>query len=111
MLDLQMEQQRHGQALGDLYDGVLALKRRYGLHDALVRARDSLAARRDAEREQVHELVKRYRGVPDDQQKQLPALLNSLAQLEVLVGEFDDAQHDFDAVAGLVSGHADRAEA
>src|SRR5205823_4794085 len=83
----QLEQQQQGQALTDLYEGVLALKRRYGLHDVLVRPRDSLAVRRDGEREQVHELVKRYRDVPGDQQRHLPALLNSLGQLEVLVGE------------------------
>jgi tetratricopeptide (TPR) repeat protein len=111
VLDLQREQQQQGQALADLYDGVLALKRRYRLHEVLVRPRDSLALRRDSEREQVQELVKRYRDVPGEQQRRLPALLNSLAQLEVLVGEFDAAQNDFDEVAGLVSDHAERAEA
>src|SRR5262249_39515509 len=111
VLDLQLEQQHQGQGLADVYEGVLALKRRYGLHEVLVRPRDCLAVRRDGEREQVHELVKRYRDVPDDQQKRLPALLNSLGQLEVLVGEFDAAQNDFDEVAGLVNDHAERAEA
>src|SRR5262245_34719795 len=111
VLDLQLEQRQQGQGLADVYEGVLALKRRYGLHEVLVRPRDSLALRRDGEREQVHELVKRYRDVPDDQQKRLPALLNSLGQLEVLVGEFDAAQNDFDEVAGLVNDHSERAEA
>src|SRR5439155_18420278 len=83
VLDLQLEQQQQGQALSDLYEGVLTLKRRYGLHEVLVRPRDSLAVRRDGEREQVHELVKRYRDVPGEQQRRLPALLNSLGQLEV----------------------------
>lgn len=111
MLDLQLEQQQQGQSLSDLYDGVLALKRRFGLDEVRVRARDSLAVRRDGEREQVHELLKRYRDVTGEQQKRLPALLNSLAQLEVVVGEYDDAQQDFDAVAGLVSDHDERADA
>src|SRR5262245_40746375 len=111
VLDLQLEQQQQGQGLADVYDGVLALKRRYGLHEVLVLPRDSLAVRRDGEREQVHELVKRYRDVSGDQQKRLPALLNSLGQLEVLVGEFDAAQNDFDEVAGLVNDHVERAEA
>jgi tetratricopeptide (TPR) repeat protein len=110
-LDLQLEQQQQGQALTDLYEGVLALKRRYRLHEVLVLPRDSLAVRRDGEREQVHELVKRYRDVSGEQQRRLPALLNSLGQLQVLVGEFDAAQNDFDEVAGLVSDHAERAEA
>src|SRR5438874_9371691 len=111
VLDLQLEQQQQGQALTDLYEGVLALKRRYRLHEVLVLPRDSLAVRREGEREQVHELVKRYRDVPGEQQRRLPALLNSLAQLQVLAGAFDAAQNDFDEVAGLVSDHAERAEA
>jgi len=111
VLDLHQEQQRQGQLYSDLYDGVAALKRRYALHDISVRPRDCLAIRRDGEREQIQDLVKRYRDVPGDQQRQLPALLNSLGQLEVLIGEFDAAQHDFDEVASLVSGHRDRAEA
>lgn len=111
MLDLQHEQQIQGQQYTDLYDGVSALKKRYALHEVKALPRDVLAIRRDSEREQVQELVKRFRDIPDDHQKRLPALLNSLAQLELLIGEFDAAQQDFDEVAGLVLNHDERAEA
>ena len=84
MLDLQHEQYQHGQPYADLYEGVQAFKKRYALHDVRALPRDSLAVRRDAEREQVQELVKRFRDIPDEQQKRLPALLNSLAQLELI---------------------------
>src|SRR5262249_38925180 len=111
VLDLQRERQHQGQQYGDLYEGVQAVKKRYGLHDVRALPRDSLAVRRDSEREQVQELVKRFRDIPDEYQKRLPALLNSLAQLELLIGEFDAAQEDFDEVAGLVANHDERAEA
>src|SRR6516162_9263604 len=111
VLDLQHEQHQHGQQYGDLYEGVQAVKKRYGLHEVQAQPRDSLAVRREGEREQVQELVKRFRDIPGDQQRHLPALLNSLAQLELLIGEFNAAQQDFDEVAGIVSSHDERAEA
>src|SRR5262245_43639340 len=111
VLDLQHEQQQNGQQYTDLYEGVHTLKKRYALHDVKALPRDSLAVRRDSEREQVQELVKRFRDIPGDYQKRLPALLNSLAQLELLIGDFDAAQQDFDEVAGLVDNHDERAEA
>src|SRR6516164_6219853 len=111
MLDLLAEQQEHGQSCPDLYEAVLHLKRRHDLHPCAVRPSDGLALRRDSEREAVQDLVKRFRELPRDQQRRLPALLNSLAQLEVVVGDLEAGQHDFQEVARLVSDPNSQAEA
>src|SRR5438067_8967443 len=111
MLDLQAEQHGAGQAYPDLYETVSELKRRHDLHPCAVRPRDGLALRRDSEREQVLDLVKRFRDLPRDQQRRLPALLNSLAQLEVVVGDLEAGQHDFQEVARLVADPLSQAEA
>jgi tetratricopeptide (TPR) repeat protein len=111
VLDFQAEQYEHGQAYQDLYEAVGELKRRHDLHPCAVRARDGLALRRDSEREIVQDLVKRFRSLPPDQQRRLPALLNSLAQLEIVVGDLEPGQHDFEEVARLVVDPISRAEA
>jgi tetratricopeptide (TPR) repeat protein len=111
MLDLQAEQHDRGQSCTDLYEAVLQLKRRHDLHPCAVRPRDGLALRRDSEREIVQDLVKRYRELPIEQQRRMPALLNSLAQLEIVVGDLESSQHDFQEVARLVGDPIARAEA
>jgi tetratricopeptide (TPR) repeat protein len=111
VLDLQTEQHDHGQSCQDLYEAVIGLKRRHDLHPCAVRPRDGLALRRDSERELVSDLVKRFRELPADQQRRLPALLNSLAQLQVVVGDLEAGQHDFLEVARLVSDPISQAEA
>ncbi|MHB1425057.1 MAG: tetratricopeptide repeat protein [Gemmataceae bacterium] len=111
MLDLQAEQHNRGQSCPDLYEAVLQLKRRHDLHPCSVRPRDGLTLRRDSEREVVQDLVKRFRELPVEQRRRLPALLNSLAQLEIVVGDLESSQHDFQEVARLVGDPIARAEA
>jgi tetratricopeptide (TPR) repeat protein len=111
MLDLQAEQHDRGQSCADLYEAVLQLKHRHDLHPCAVRPRDGLALRRDSERENVQDLVKRFRDLPLEQQRRLPALLNSLAQLEIVVGDLEASQRDFQEVARLVVDPLSRAEA
>ncbi len=111
MLDIQAEQHELGQAYLDLYEAVGDLKRRHDLHPCSVRPRDGLALRRDSEREVVQELLKRFRNLPGEQQRRLPALLNSLAQLEIVVGDLESGQHDFEEVARLVADPISQAEA
>src|SRR5215469_8448895 len=111
MLDLHAEQHDHGQNCTDLYEAVAQLKRRHDLHPCAVRPRDGLALRRDSERELVQDLVKRFRDLPAEQQRRLPALLNSLAQLEIVVGDLESSQHDFQEVARLVTDPIAQAEA
>src|ERR1700682_6137202 len=108
---MQAEQHDAGQPYLELYEAVAGLKRRHDLPPCAVRSRDGLALRRDAEREVVQDLVKRFRDLPAEQQRRLPALLNSLAQLEVVVGELEAGQNDFQEVALLVSDPISRAEA
>src|SRR5262249_57021005 len=98
VLDIQAEQYDLGQPYVELYEAVADLKRRHDLHPCAVRPRDGLALRRDSERDQVQELVKRFRELPREQQRRLPALLNSLAQLEVVVGDLEAGQRDFQEV-------------
>ncbi len=111
MLDLQAEQHDHGQSCAELYDAVMQLKRRHDLHPCAVRPRDGLALRRDSEREIVQDLVKRFRDLPIEQQQRLPALLNSLAQLEVVIGDLELSQTHFQEVTRLVADPISRAEA
>ena len=111
MLDLQAEQHAHGQSCADLYEAVLQLKHRHDLHPCAVRPRDGLALRRDSEREIVQDLLKRFRDLPAEQQRRLPALLNSLAQLEVVVGDLESSQLNFQEVARFVVDPISQAEA
>jgi WD40 repeat protein len=111
VLDLRSEQQRQGQQLGDLYQAVIDLKRRFELDAVQVRPGDSLALAGDLERRLVREVLGRFRALPADEQQRLPALLNSVAQLEVAAGDLDGAQRDFRALTGLVVDRAARAEA
>ena len=59
----------------------------------------------------MQDLVKRFRDLPVSQQRLLPALLNSLGQLEIVVGDLEAGQHDFQEVAGLVADPISQAEA
>ena len=111
MLDIQAEQHDLGQAYLDLYEAVGDLKRRHDLHPCSVRPRDGLALRRDSEREVVQDLIKRFRNLPGAEQRRLPALLNSLAQLEIVVGDLEAGQQDFEEVARLVADPISQAEA
>src|SRR4029077_11490001 len=70
-----------------------------------------LSLRSDGEREEVQDLVSRFRRLPEDTRRKLPALWNSLAQLEVVVGDLDASLSDFQEVARLVSDPISRAEA
>jgi hypothetical protein len=111
VLDIQAEQDRHGQQLDGLYLAVLALKERFELDAVAVRPGDSLALSGDAERRLVKEVLGRFRVLPEPQQRRLPALLNSLAQLEVAAGDLAGAQRDFQEVATLVTDRTAQAEA
>ncbi|HYT90139.1 MAG TPA: serine/threonine-protein kinase [Gemmataceae bacterium] len=111
VLDVQAEQHRQGQQLQEMYQAVWEMKKRHDLQASEVRPRDSLAIGSDSERRLVRGVLERFRALPADQQRQLPALLNSLGQLEVATGEFEAAQKVFQEVAGLVSDRAAQAEA
>ena len=111
VLDVRAEQQRQSEQTRDIYSAVLELQNRLDLMNTELRPRDSLSIRNDGERQLVKRLVARYRALPDEQRHGLPALLNAIGKLEVAAGDFDSAQRDFDAVAGLVADPRVQAEA
>ena len=59
----------------------------------------------------MQDLVARFRDLPPEQQRRLPALWNSLAQLEIVIGDLDAGQQDFQEVARLVTDPISQAEA
>ena len=111
VLDIQDEQRRQGDQARDIYQAVTDLQRRLDLMQREVRPRDSLSIRTDAERHLVKQVVARYRALPEEQRRGLPALLNAVGKLEVAAGDFETAQRDFDTVATLVSDTQAKGEA
>jgi tetratricopeptide (TPR) repeat protein len=111
LLDIQAELHGAGQAYPDLYEAVAALKRRHDLHPCSVQPRDGASLRHEQDREAVLDLVSRFRKLPEDARQRLPALMNSLAQLQVVVGDLESSQADFEEVARLVGDPVSRAEA
>jgi len=111
VLDLQSEWHQLGQSHHQLYEAVTALKRRHDLHPCAVQANDSLTLRYDHDREAVQDVVAQYRKLPEEARQRLPALLNSLAQLQLVVGDLEQGQADFEEVARLVEDPLAQAEA
>src|SRR4029078_8769377 len=90
VLDVQAELHEHGQPYHELYEAVGEMKRRHDLHPHSLQPRDGLSLRTDGERERVQDLVSRYRRLPEDTRRRLPALLNRLAQPEIVLGDVED---------------------
>jgi hypothetical protein len=116
VLDVVAELQRQREAgrrqHQELYQAVLALQQRLDLAGTReVRPRDSLSIRNDRERETVRQVVDRYRALPQEQRRELPALLNAIGKLEVAAGHFESAEKDFRTVADLVVDRTACAEA
>src|SRR5262249_14382793 len=105
VLDIKQEMKQQNQEVRDLAREVLkALEQNRLSQERLLRPSDSLSIRSDGERQLVKALVSRYRSMPPDQRRGLPALLHAVAKLEVASGEFESAQRDFKTVAALVPG-------
>lgn len=111
VLDIRTEQARQGASLQEIYQAVMSLKQRLSLHNSAVQPRDSISLHSETERRLVHDVLARFRALPEGQQRSLPALRNSLAQLEVATGDFASAQQAFRAVAETVTEPSARAEA
>jgi uracil-DNA glycosylase family 4 len=111
VLDIRAEQERQSEQTRDLYRAVIDLQNRLDLAGHEVRPQDSLSIRNDAERHLVKQLVGKYRSLPDNQRRGLPALLNAIGKLEVAAGDFQSAQSDFASVAELVADPRAQAEA
>jgi serine/threonine protein kinase len=111
VLDIKAEVQRQGRQVQELGQAVLTVLQQHRLDRRALNAGDSLSLSNESERQLVKALLARYRGLPEEQRRLGPALLQGVAKLEVIAGDFDAAQRDFQEVAGLVAEPAARAEA
>jgi tetratricopeptide (TPR) repeat protein len=111
VLDLKSELHGQREQIQELGQSVLRLLDEHKLQRRELRPSDSLSIRGDTERDLVKGLVARYRALPEEQRRQLPALLNELGKLQVVAGEFEAAQRDFREVAALTATPAAQAEA
>ena len=110
VLDVRAEQERHGEQNRDLYQEVLRLKEKLDLMHHEVRPRDSLSIRSEEERRLVKQLVDRYRALPEERRRNMPALLNAFGQLAVAAGEFGQAERHFKEATELVADPQARGE-
>jgi serine/threonine protein kinase len=76
-----------------------------------VRPSDGLSIRNEGERQRVMQALAEYRALPEEERQKAPTLLNNIGKLEVVVGEFEAAQHDFQAVAAMTPDPKVQAEA
>jgi serine/threonine protein kinase len=74
-------------------------------------AGDSMSFRDEDERRVIRQLIDRYRALPAHQRREWPDLLGGVGKLEVVAGNAEAAQKDFQALAGLTDDPATQAEA
>lgn len=111
ILDVREEQRRQAGRHEELYQAVLQLQNRLDLVHQRLRPQDSLSIRGDVERRLVKQIVSRFRALPEDQRREMPALLHAMGMLQVAAGDFQEAQQDFVAVAASVTDREAQAEA
>ncbi len=119
VLDLQaeMKQQMHhlGQQMKsdyeNLHDQVRQLVERLQMQGRPLRAGDSLCLHNEREYQLVKQLLETYRKLPEEEQRNSPALLNGLGKLQVAVGEFTGAHDSFARVATVTGDRPAQAEA
>lgn len=103
VLDLKTEQARQGADLQVLYMEVVRQGDKLDrLHERALLASDSLSIRGEPERQLVRQVVGKYRALPEEQRRQLPALLDAIGKLELAAGEYKDAQRHFQQQAAWV---------
>ncbi len=110
---LTLQEQIAGQSeqIRALGEAVLRLLDQHQLQRRPLRPSDSLSMRNDADRHAVRQLAARFRALPEADQRRLPALLNGLGKLEVVAGDFEAAQHDFQKAAASAADAGTQAEA
>jgi tRNA A-37 threonylcarbamoyl transferase component Bud32 len=118
VLDLQAEMQRLGalqlanvEEVHSLLVQVQQHLGRAGMQRGEVRPQHSLSLRGEDERRAVRALLARFRRLPADEQRRVPALLNGLGKLQLGTGDFEAARGTFAEVAGAVADPPGRAEA
>ena len=111
VLDLQGKIEGQTEQVRQVGQAVQKLLEQHQLQRRELRPGDSLSIRSDTERQLVKQLVARYRALPEGDRKGVPALLNAVGKLEVVAGDFDAAQKDFQTVALLEQDDKAQAEA
>ncbi|MSR53796.1 MAG: hypothetical protein EXS09_10970 [Gemmataceae bacterium] len=109
--DLQSQIEGQSEQVRQIGKAVQKLLEQHHLQRRELRPGDSLSIRNDNERELVKQLVSRYRSLPENERRQVPALLSGIGKLEVVAGDFDSAQKDFQQVALLEQDQNAQAEA
>lgn len=99
VLDLQGQIESQSEQIQQIGHAVMKLLDQHQLQGRELRPTDSLSIRNDGERQLVKQLVARYRALPEGERRQSPALLNAVGKLEVVAGDFEAAQQDFQEVA------------
>src|SRR5262249_52117065 len=102
VLDLRGEIAGQREEIRQLAHDVLQVLGQHQLERRELRPGDSLSIRNDEERRLVKDIVARYRSLPAEQRRQLPALLNAVGKMEVVAGNFDSARRDFEELVQLV---------
>jgi tetratricopeptide (TPR) repeat protein len=111
VLDVQEELRGQREEIRGLGLAVYRLLEQHQLQRRELQPQDSLSLHGDAERRLVKEVVARYRALPEDQRRRLPALLNAVGKLEVASGDFASARQDFRRLAEITPDAGARAEA
>ncbi len=81
-----------------------------GMQQGEVRPQHSFSIRGDDERRAVKVLLERFRRLPGEEQRQVPALLNGLGKLQVGAGDFGGASQTFHEVVRNLADPAGLAE-
>lgn len=118
VLDLRVELARIGEMnlsnsddvrrlLGEVLNRISFL----GMQNGEVKPHLSFGIRNDDERIAVKHMLARFRRMPIEQQRRLPALLNGLGKLQIDSGDFDEARQTFESVSEQVVDLRAKAEA
>ncbi len=118
VLDLQAELQRLGGLhltnageIRSLLEQVLSQLGQVGMARGEVRPGNSCSIRGEDERRAVKALLARFRALPAEEQRRMPALLNGLGKLQVGAGDFTEARQTFTEVGQVVGEASGKAEA
>ena len=111
VLDLRDQMEGQSEQIREVSAAVHRALEQHQLQRRELRPSDSLSIRNDGERQLVKQLVARYRALPEAERRQVPELLTGIGKLEVVAGDFDAAQRDFQAVAELEQDNKAQADA
>ena len=111
VLDLQTQMRGQGEQIAQIGEAILKLLEQRELHKRELRPADSLSVRNETERQLVKQTTGRYRALPEEDRRRVPALLHAVGKLEVVAGDFEQARQDFQGVAALTADAPSRAEA